>query len=202
MNIWYYRNFYFIIQFNQIIDNFFQKYFSDIAIIGGYNNGDMLDDVEVISIKKNSILRTNTFVPSLPKRLVGLRGTQLPNHDLLVSGGDTGTGVNDEYLRFNHASSLWKKVGTMQNARYSHSSVLLNGCLYSCGGFYSPIKATSHHEAFSLDGGVNEKRELPIALSNHSANKLNESQYMVIGGSMYKGNNFKKVGKKYNHKNR
>ena len=137
------------------------------------------------------LLTTTTVVPLLPKGLVGLRGSQLPNHDLLVSGGDTGTVVNDEYLRFNHASNQWKKVGTMQNARYSHSSVLLNGYLYSCGGFYSPRKATSHHEAFSSDGVVNEKRELPIELSNHTANKLNESQYMVIGGSMYKGNFFK-----------
>ena len=152
--------------------------------------------MEVISIKKDSILLTNTFVPSLPKRLVGLRGTQLPNHDLLISGGDTDSGVNDEYLRFNHASYQWKKVGTLKNARYSHSSVLLNGCLYSCGGFYSTSKATSHHEAFSLDGVVNEKRGLPIPLFNHTANKLNESQYMVIGGSMYKGYNFTKVSKK------
>ena len=175
------------------------KIFSDFAIIGGYNNGDILDDAEVVSMKMDSVLlTTTTVVPLLPKGLVGLRGSQLPNHDLLVSGGDTGTVVNDEYLRFNHSSNQWKKVGTMQNARYSHSSVLLNGYLYSCGGFYSPRFASSHHEAFSLDGEVNEKRELPIALSNHTANKLNDSQYMVSGGSMYKMY-FKKVSKKFNH---
>ena len=143
-----------------------------------------MDDVEVVSIKKDAISLINTTIPSLPKGLQNLRGTQLSNHDLLVSGGNIGYDryhKNDEYLRFSYSSNQWKKVGTMKIARCSHSSVLLNECLYSCGGNES-YKRTTNHEVLHLDGRVEEKKQLPIALSNHTANKLNESQYMICGG--------------------
>ena len=64
-----------------------------MAIIGGYFDTlvdnyrwTVLDDVEVVSIKKDSISLINTTIPLLPKGLEHLRGAQLPNHDLLVSG--------------------------------------------------------------------------------------------------------------------
>ena len=141
-----------------------------------------MDDVEVVSIKKDSISMINSTVPSLPKGLAGLRGTQLPNQDLLVSGGRTGDVMNDEYLRFSQDSNQWKKVGTMKKARGLHSSVLLNGCVYSCGGVDSSGRAISHHEVLKLDGIVEKKKELPIELACHTANKLNNNQYMVCGG--------------------
>ena len=146
-----------------------------------------MDDVEVVSIKSDSISIINTTIPSLPKGLNNLRGTTLPDHDLLVSGGYLIGGNDDyltfdEYLRFSQDSNQWKKVGTMKKARYAHSSVLLNGCLYSCGGVDSSDNETSHHEVLNLDGRVEEKKELPIKLKLHTANKLNENQYMVIGG--------------------
>ena len=174
----------------------FLKYFPGISIIGGcyldesYDfdgyelaMGDDLDDIEVVSIKKDSISIINTTIPSLPKGLRMLRGTQLLNQDLLVLGGyDENDVENDEYLRFDQSSSQWKKIGTRKMATVSHSSVLLNGCLYSCGGYYPSDKITSHHEVLNLNGRVEEKKELPIALADHTANKLNEYQYMVIGG--------------------
>ena len=150
----------------------------------------------MVSIKKDSISIINTTIPLLPKRLVHLQGTQLPNHDLLVSGGRSWSDRNGEYLKFDQASNQWKKVGTMKKARYAHSSVLLNGCLYSCGGIDSSHYATSHHEVLNLDGRVEEKKELPSKrLSSHTAHRLNENQYIVIGG--YDCSN---VSKKYDHK--
>ena len=137
----------------------------------------------MVSIKKDSISIIKTTIPFLPKGLSWLRGTQLPNQDLLVTGGYTGSVRNDEYLRFSQESNQWLKVGTMKVARSSHSSVLLNGCLYSCGGFDSSDNETSHHEVLNLDGRVEEKKELPSAgLSSHTAHRLNENQYIVIGG--------------------
>ena len=124
----------------------------------------------------------NATIPPLPKRLGYLQGAQLPNQDLLVSGGYTGSVRNHEYLRFSQDSNQWKKIGTMKMARGAHSSVLLNGCVYSCGGLDSSDKNTSHHEVLTLDGRVVEKKELPFALRGHTANKLNDNQYMVIGG--------------------
>ena len=158
----------------------------------------MRHDVEVVSIKKDSITLIDTTIPLLPKGLYKLGGTQLPNHDLLVSGGDTGYyGCDDEYLRFSQDSNQWKKVGTMKKVRRLHSSVLLKRCLYLCGGIDSSRKVTSHHEVLNLDGRVEEKKALPIALTNHTANKLNDNQYMVIGG------NDKNVSRSFlNNKNR
>ena len=145
-----------------------------------------MDDIEVVSIKKDSISSINTTIPFLPKGLSWFRGTQLPNRDLLVTGGYTGSVTwpvrNDEYLRFSQKSNQWLKVGTMKMTRSSHSSVLLNGCLYSCGGVDSSDNVTFHHEVLNLHGRVEEKKELPIKLKLHTANKLNENQYMVIGG--------------------
>ena len=140
----------------------------------------------MVSIKSDSISIINTTIPSLPKGLNNLRGTTLPDHDLLVSGGYLIGGNDDyltfdEYLRFSQDSNQWKKVGTMKMARHYHSSVLLNGGLYSIGGNLG-IGLYSHHEVFNLDGRIEEKKELPIALSGHTANKLYENKYMVIGG--------------------
>ena len=83
----------------------------------------------------------------------------------------------------------------MKKANHLHSSVLLNGCLYSCGSRFSSYKSTSHHEVLNLDGRVEEKKELPSKrLSSHTAHRLNENQYIVIGG--YDCSN---VSKKYDH---
>ena len=184
----------------------FQIFISDIAIIGG---NDMVyyseKDVEVISIKYDSMSLVNTTFRPLPMTLKGLRGTQLPNNDLLVSGGSIMvidqhisyltevSGISDTYLLYNHASKQWKEVGKMKMSRFNHSSVLLNGCVFSCGGDRSyssrpdllrPDKhqKTSSHEVISLDGIVKERKELPIALSHHTANKINETEYMICGG--------------------
>ena len=154
------------------------------------------------TMKKNnpndSISLINTIIPPLPSEsygsfgcaLQGMRGSRLPNNDLLVSGGFKMCGNSmfhkvrqDTYLVYNNSTNQWKEVGKMKMARCAHSSVLLNGCLYSSGGVVSSVEITSHHEVLNLDGRIEEKKELPIALSCHTANKLNEYQYMVIGGS-------------------
>ena len=58
-------------------NNLFNKYFSGIAIIGGsIGIGDYLDDVEVVSIKNDSISLINATIPSLPKGLINLRGSK------------------------------------------------------------------------------------------------------------------------------
>ena len=58
-------------------NNLFNKYFSGIAIIGGsIGIVDYLDDVEVVSIKNDSISLINATIPSLPKGLINLRGSK------------------------------------------------------------------------------------------------------------------------------
>ena len=143
----------------------------------------------------DSISRINTTIPNLPKKhgyqgaLQDMRGTRLPNNDLLLSGGFRMCGngmytkvIEDTYLLYSQSTNQWKEVGKMKMPRYDHSSVLLNGCVYSCGGYKRWMSHERHHEVFSLDGSVKDRKELPIALSGHTASRLNENQYMICGG--------------------
>ena len=135
----------------------------------------------MISIQKDSISRINSSIPSLPKVLWGLRGTQLPNGDLLVCGGVTGMGIS-EYRHYKEGSNQWTKVGTMKGARSLHSSVWIDGRLLVTGGVNSSNKKTSYHEEFSFDGGVKERKELPIALYSHTATIFGQNGMIVSGG--------------------
>ena len=126
--------------------------------------------------------------------------------DLVVCGGDTGSSLSDEYLHYEDGSNHWTNVGTMKKARFSHSSVCIDGCLFTTGGcepllnvendldnvdVFSPgrwlddeeWKTTSHHEVFSTEGGVKEKREMPIPLSGHTATIFGPHKIIVCGGS-------------------
>ena len=100
----------------------------------------------------------NSGIPSLPKELKRLGGAQLPNGDLLISGGGTGAGCNDEYLHYKDGSNQWKLVGTLKWARAGHSSVLIDGILLSTGGFDSSLNFVSNLEEFSIKEGVKKER--------------------------------------------
>ena len=56
---------------------------TDVAIVGGY--GDAFEDqnVEVISIKNDSIIQIKKGIPSLPKDLFCMHGAKLPNGDYI-----------------------------------------------------------------------------------------------------------------------
>ena len=76
-----------------------------------------MGDVEVISILKDSMSRINLGIPSLPKEFQRLGGAQLPNGNLLISGGGSFPGWNDEYFYYKDGYNQWKKVGTMKGTR-------------------------------------------------------------------------------------
>ena len=126
--------------------------------------------------------RLNSSIPSLPKRLERLGGAQLPNGDLLISGGGKGTRCNDEYLHYKYGSDQWKLVGSMKWARYGHSSVLIDGILLTTGGFDSSANFVSNHEEFSIKGGVKERKTMPIKLHNHAATVFGKHTMLITGG--------------------
>ena len=163
----------------------------------------------MISIEKNFISHINSSIPFLPKGLDGLRGTTLPNGDFVICGGNRGSTLSDEYLHYRDGSSHWTNVGTMRKARFSHSSVWIDGCLFTTGGFGTmenvdnvsneperavwvstmnfdeqfEWQATSHQEIFSFQGGVEERREMPIPLGGHTATIFAPHKIIVCGGS-------------------
>ena len=169
--------------------------FSDIAIIGGVI-GKPLNDVEVIliSISKDSCLQINSSIPTLPKALRKAGGTQLPNGDLLISGGHTHCRgeyyfLNSKMLgrgnisrHYKDSSNQWKRVGIMRRAKFGHSSILINGRLFTSGGCDSSLFSISNHEEFSMTGGLKERKEMPIALSDHTATIFGNHSILICGG--------------------
>ena len=144
-------------------------------------------DVEVISMLKGSMSLINLGIPSLPRHLKRLGGAQLPNGDLLISGGAMSktSGWNDEYFHYKEGSNQWEKVGTMKRARLGHSSVLIDGNLLTAGGcdwLDSSAKLLSNHEEFSINGGEKERTNMPIALTHHAAAVFGKHTILISGG--------------------
>ena len=145
-----------------------------------------MDDVEVISINKDSISHINSSIPSLPRGLLGLRGAQLPDGSLIINGGfmpEDAARTNDVYFQFKEGFNQWRKIGTMKKGRISHSSAWINGRLYTTGGRdLVENKVLSHLEEFSFDGDVKERTEMPRALYGHTATTFDHNKMIVIGG--------------------
>ena len=78
----------------------------------------------------------------------------------------------------------------MNKPIYDHSSVFMDGRLFTCGGQTpaSPklpgftMNTISHHEAFLLGVGVSKKKEMPLALRCHSATKIGKHKMLICGG--------------------
>ena len=145
----------------------------------------------MISLNKDSISHVNSSIPSLPKGLNGLKGAQLPDGNLVISGGfNLHSGVSDEHLLYKVGLDQWRKVGTMKEARCWHSSVWIDGRLLTTGGWNpydakNRLKITPHHEEFSFDGGVKERKEMPMSLDDHAATIFDRNKMIVTGGYLF-----------------
>ena len=143
-----------------------------------------MDNVEVISIIKDSISHIIPDIPSLPKGFLGFGGARLPNGDLLLSEGYVDSYVySDKYLQYKVGSRMWTKAGEMSRARYRHSSVFIDGYFLTTGGLDTSFNALSLHEQFSISEGVKERKKMPIGLYNHTATVFSQHKMLVCGGS-------------------
>ena len=114
--------------------------------------------------------------------LMGLRGAKIPNGDLLLCGGKErygGTGY--EYLLLKNGSNEWKNVGTTKTRRVFHSSVFIDGRLFTSGGHCSYLPF-SNHEEFSFERGVKEKMDMPILVYGHTATIFGPGKILICGG--------------------
>ena len=134
----------------------------------------------------------NSAIPSLPMGLGILAGAQLPNGDLMISGrcGDTESRYNDSYYHYKKGSNQWKKVRTMKGARQGHSSVFIDGSLFTTGGHFVNYSSpsfgaqyhVSSHEEFSIKDGMKLRKEMPIGLSGHTATVFGKHTMLICGG--------------------
>ena len=73
-------------------------------------------------------------------------------------------------------------------AREGHSSVFIDGSLFTTGGTNSSnvsslnISYLSNHEEFSIEGGLKDRKEMPIALSGHTATAIGKHTILICGG--------------------
>ena len=159
--------------------------------------------VEEIEIFNDSISHLIPSIPSLPYYSFCDKqfycGTQLPNGDLLLAGGGlvrnnqcvrytknkAGTEIQNcyGYRHYREGSNHWSKVGSMKMARHRYASVLIDGCLFTTGGINSfSDDYTPYLEKFSFEGGVEEKKKMPIALAHHTATMFGKYKMLVCGG--------------------
>ena len=128
-------------------------------------------------------------IPPLPFYMSDLEHfsvTQLSNGDVLLAGGVIRScfsfDLSDKYLHYRKGSSQWEKVATMKTARYDHTSVLIDGYLFTAGGIDSFGDYKSDLEKFSFEGGVKEKKKMPIALKCHTATTFGNHKMLICGG--------------------
>ena len=143
----------------------------------------------MISISKDSCSQINSSIPTLPKALCKAGGTQLPNGDLLISGGYNYcsnrrmTGQRYIFRHCKDGSNQWKRVGTiMKRPKYGHSSVFIDGSLFTSDGHTDRFSIISNHEEFSISRGIKERKEMPIALSDHTATVFGKDTILICGG--------------------
>ena len=139
-------------------------------------------DVEVISLVNNSLSLITKDIPKLPKGLRGLQGTKIPNGDLLLcGGGKSWKGKCNEYLLLKDGSDQWERIGTSQTKRLHHSSVFIDGCLFTTGAYNIRLPFLNHEE-FSFEGGVKEKMDMPIFVYGHTATIFSPGKLLICGG--------------------
>ena len=152
----------------------------------------------------DSIARLIPSIPSLPclgyrsdKNLIFYCGIQLHNGDFLLAGGTLVHGCTGAencywYLHYRKGTNRWEILETMNMARHQYASVLIDGCLFTTGGidlslheysFYNRNSTiTSYVEKFSFEGGIEEKKNMPIALAYHTATMFGNYKMLVCGG--------------------
>ena len=180
-------------------------FYLEISIIRGSLFG-FMDDNEEIAIVDDSISHLIPAIPSLPNiepilepimepntkfGFENFTAIQLPNGDILLAGGlltrvcrnlAEEVGKSNKYVHYRKDSDQWTTVATMKMARYRHASILIDGCVFTTGGIDSEGECISHHEKFSFEEGVEDKKEMPIALEGHTATIFGKHKLLICGG--------------------
>ena len=153
--------------------------FTDIAIIDGSNpsTGLRFDDIEVISVFNNSvhskILNIKEVIPSLPEGFYGLRGTQLPNRDVLLCG-------IIECLLFKNGSNQVEKLGATK------TKILCPFCMLTTRRFHYIRGLKFGYETLRFVGGVKQKIDVLVELYGY-AGAIFHNDRMLISGGCYSG---------------
>ena len=108
---------------------------------------------------------------------------------------------NDEYLLLEKMGESWTTIGNMIETRSNHSTVFINGSVFSSGGKDSEKNIFAHHEEIKLHSFTylwptklqsydprknvivkRVRKDMPMKLAGHNAVELDASKYILIGG--------------------
>ena len=150
--------------------------------------------IEVLQLGQKLVTGIDWQIPNVPEKSHSFRATQTStntflNDKLLLCGDhsyDT-SGIDNckvnfnQYLIVEKGEQILSSIGNMSWLRTNHSTVFMNGSIFSCGS--TDRSPQEHHEEFRLeDKIVKERKRLPIKLLNHSATEIDQKRYMVTGG--------------------
>lgn len=129
-----------------------------------------------------------TAGPLLPEERLGHTATLLSNGDVLFVGNSLGDGSVVRSLTYDGSNFTWSHlaepavtIGTLQQARYNHSAVLLlNGKVLVTGGFGLDSKTA---ELFNpVSHSWSSARTMTTPRSYHTSTTLRNGDVIVIGG--------------------
>jgi len=100
---------------------------------------------------------------------------------LVVCGGSYPVTTNCYTLSKN--DNTWKLSGNLITPRYGAASVEINNKLVIFGGINNSGQYLQSTEEFDADNGISTAGpNMPLALSNHCAVKVNDTTVLIIGG--------------------
>jgi hypothetical protein len=139
--------------------------------------------------------------PTIPTIIVGRAATLLPNGKVLVTGGQSFMGCDDDFsLDFFSAAELYDSLagtftptGDMTTARYSHAAALLpDGTVLITGGWVDSrnvISATG--ELYNpATGGFFVAGNMETSRYAHRATLLHDGRVLITGGVGYTLSNY------------
>jgi len=165
-----------------------------LYVIGGYNNGTYLDNVQVAPINSNGTLGGWVVTTSLPMTIWGHTSVAW-NGYLYVIGGYDGSMRRAEVqvapINSDGTLGTWSTTTALGTARYRHTSVAYNGYLYVLGGDSGSNLNDVQVAAINADGtlgGWSATASFATVRWGHTSAAYNGYLYVIGGydGSTYR----------------
>ena len=95
------------------------------------------NDIEVLQLRPKLVTRIDWQIPDMPVQSHGFQATRISNCNLILCGGisnQTTSHWKYKYFILEKGERKWSPIGSMLTPRAYHSSVFMNGSIFSCGG--------------------------------------------------------------------
>jgi RHS repeat-associated protein len=156
-----------------------------VLVFGGNSGAATVSNVSLFDAVKNAF----STQPVMPSAREGHVVTALPNGNLLVTGGKSGTTTLATAVLFNPSSGTgsWTSAGTMTAARQAHSATAIPSAIVASGqvlvaGGSSGSATLSSAEVWNGSTTWTATTALPTARQGHTATLLGNDAVLIAGG--------------------